>query len=183
MGTLRCPKCKSATLGLVHEEITPGAVRRCSACHGHFLSADAVDRIGAVEEMRVTDPPPAEGKVADTRTGLCPEGHGILRRARVEAKDVEFFLERCASCRGVWFDAGELSSLAAMHLLGQLEAYWDPDYQRARREAEVQQHLDDAMREAIGAATFEKLRALAGELRASPKRAMALAWLAEHLEL
>jgi len=42
----------------------------------------------------------------DNRTGPCPSGHGIMIRAKVDI-DEPFYLEKCTTCGGIWFDHGE----------------------------------------------------------------------------
>lgn len=182
MSTSTCPKCRSRTLTRVHADDAPGVLQRCTGCHGHWLSEAAVHGLGEVVELRVSDPP--YGSVSherDHRTGLCPDGHGILARARVEIGATVFHLERCPACRGVFFDEGELSALATERLLGQLDRLFDPDYQRARRASEVARHLDEATRAALGDTLFDELAALAERLAEHPKRSMATAWLIERM--
>ena len=175
-----CPKCRAPSLVRVHPE-APGTVLRCERCHGHWLSAEAVKGFGEVVDVRLTDRPVESTREKDRQTGLCPEGHGILRRARVEARDGDFHLERCQACRGVFFDAGELTTLATMHVLGQLDRYFDPDATREERRARVREHLDADVKATFGEAVFLELEDLVSRLDDHPKRSMALAWLTDRL--
>lgn len=176
-----CPKCRTELLVPVHEADVPSGARRCARCHGHFLSHDAVEGLGQVVELRLNDAPWPAAASADRQTGLCPDGHGIMRRAKVELHDRLFHLERCSACLGVFFDAGELSTLAAMHLLGRIDSFWDTAEQRAARQATVKKHRDDALVDALGNETFDELKRLVAKLSTNPKRSMAIAYLAERL--
>jgi len=42
----------------------------------------------------------------DGKAGLCPECGTYLSRTRINIKN-PFYIERCMSCRGIWFDSGE----------------------------------------------------------------------------
>ena len=42
----------------------------------------------------------------DGKAGLCPECGTYLSRSRINIKQ-PFYIERCMSCGGIWFDSGE----------------------------------------------------------------------------
>lgn len=64
------------------------------------------------------------GRGPDARSGLCPEGHAILTRARVDTEE-PFHIERCASCHGLWLDKGEWNRLSDMGLVGEVDGLFD----------------------------------------------------------
>jgi Zn-finger nucleic acid-binding protein len=81
------------------------------------------------------EPPPRV--LNDKKGGVCPFGHGLLAWARVELDDgVEvFYLERCSTCSGVFFDDGEWDRLAHSRMLAHLDDLWDPMFQQRLAEA------------------------------------------------
>jgi Zn-finger nucleic acid-binding protein len=117
----------------------------------------------------------------DRRTGLCPMGHGILLRARVESDQV-FYLERCGLCRGVWLDRGEWQRLAAALFLDHLDDLWDPNWQKQRRAEALQRQLDQALSNTLGMDLYRELGDVMKKLREHPAKAQALAWIATHLD-
>jgi len=116
----------------------------------------------------------------DVRTGLCPWGHGILIRARVQVDRV-FHLERCSACRGVWLDKGEWQRLAAAEFLDHLDDLWDPDWQKRQREAHSRHEIESALRERLGTDVFEALAKVVDEISKHPARAQVLAWINERM--
>ncbi len=61
----------------------------------------------------------ADGTTHDDKTGLCPEGHGIMVRAKIDVED-PFYLEKCTHCGGIWFDSGEWQQIAQHQLIESL---------------------------------------------------------------
>ena len=114
----------------------------------------------------------------DGRTGLCPEGHGILIRARVDAEP-PFFLERCAVCHGIWFDKGEWNELAQSHLLEHLHELWDPAFRARARKSESEAEHREGLVADLSSSVVEAIEALGETLKdLSPRqRGAALAYL------
>jgi Zn-finger nucleic acid-binding protein len=121
---------------------------------------------------------PAVVEDADARAGFCPNGHGFLRRARVEVAH-PFHLDRCEACAGVWFDAGEWAIVAASEWLKHLDDLWDPVYRKRMREERAQERHLETLRHALGDQVFEQVVAVAESLRAHPMKSIALAYILE----
>lgn len=176
-----CPKCK--VVPLVQPSGRATRTLRCPSCRGTWLPSNEA-RIEAVAGLMEADDTLRPGAAADSKTGLCPLGHGILIRARVDVDD-PFYLDRCAECGGIWFDAGEWNRLAVSHLLEHLDDLWDP----ARRFKIQQERADAAFRgkleQQLGEEAFRHLEALARALKEKPSQLQlaALAHLRESLEV
>jgi Zn-finger nucleic acid-binding protein len=181
-----CPKCRKPTLegapGALADPGRPGGSRQCSLCRGLWLPRSLIEYWqhdpfveGASGES--TAPPPVE----DHRTGLCPDGHGIMIRARVDGP-VPFHIERCPHCRGVWLDRGEWKKLASQRFLDHLDDLWDPRWQRRRRAEAGQRSLDQALAQQLGSELYADLERLVRALGPHPARAQVMAWLRERLD-
>jgi Zn-finger nucleic acid-binding protein len=176
-----CPKCKTPTLRHISLTRPVGsdpslvAPSRCATCQGVWLPHEAI-----VLELKPSDM--AEGdagaapKGADTRPGLCPGGHGLLNRARTEGTP-SFHLDRCETCRGIWFDAGEWAAVSASQWLHHLDDLWDPVHRKQLREQTERHHRLETLRTALGEEVFQKVVAAADALRDHPQRSVALAFL------
>gem|GEM_PF-5290127 len=82
----------------------------CASCHGIWLG-EPVQKIVLQASVHHRMAPGALAVAAASgRSFLCPECQEPLGVFRV--KDVE--LDRCRRCKGVWFDAGEFTALAAV---------------------------------------------------------------------
>lgn len=184
----KCPKCRAIDL-----EPAPGTFARlgateaaltCPTCRGYFLSHQVVEHWETDPFVELSEDEPLRSNPdIDRKTGLCPMGHGILVRARVELEgDQGFYLERCGFCRGVWLDCGEWQRLAASRYLDHLDDLWDPNWQKQRRSEKLQRGLDRALSEQLGESLFRDLVSVVFRLRSHPSRAQALAWVTQHLD-
>ena len=181
-----CPKCRTPTLeparGSLAEADKPVGTLVCWGCRGLWVPREVIEfwqhdpfvEFVAGESLA---PPPDE----DHRTGLCPSGHGIMIRARVEAP-TPFYLESCPLCRGVWFDRGEWQLLATRDFLDHLDDLWDPLWKKQQRAEARQKELDQALGRELGSELFAELEHVAGALADHPARAQALAWLVKRLQ-
>jgi Zn-finger nucleic acid-binding protein len=172
----RCPKCGASALNAVEQTI----VLRCHQCSGFWVPPLAFNEPGIVELLKERDLRPAKPLEQDHRTGPCPEGHGLLRRARVTNED-PFFLERCGRCGGVWFDPGEWSRLADAKLLADVTNLWSPAWREHLSEEQNRASLAADLRQKLGNDTFEQLEKLADSLSEQSLGALALAYLRERL--
>ena len=152
----------------------------CVKCHGFWVPPLAFDEPGIVEQLKQRDLQPAHPLEQDHRTGVCPEGHGLLRRARA-TNDDPYFLERCARCGGVWFDPGEWTRLAAANLLTDVTTLWSPAWREHLTEEQNRSALQADLRHKLGAETFELLEHLRNQLSEPHVAALALAYLQDRL--
>jgi Zn-finger nucleic acid-binding protein len=112
----------------------------------------------------------------DAKAGLCPEGHGIMIRARVEV-DEPFYLDRCFECGGVWFDSGEWQRLATYHLLGALPEIWTQEWQDRQRAEKEHESYIAWTHSVFGDELAAKLCEVAAALADHPRREEALAFI------
>lgn len=139
-------------------------------------------RLEAVGSLLGADSTIGPTDSSDGRTGLCPQGHGILIRARIDAEP-GFFLERCPVCHGIWFDKGEWNALAQSHLLEHLDDLWDPAFRHQVREAHDEAGYRLRLARDLGAEVLDRLDVLAVALaEMSPRQQnAALAYLRERV--
>jgi len=177
-----CPKCLTQLLVAVDgtRASTGAAALRCPSCSGFWVPPEVVAVTASVELLGRLDAPPPQAPGEDKRTGQCPDGHGLLRRARVTFH-APYFLERCARCGGVWFDAGEWSRAAADGLLANLSEVWSPAWRKHLSDQQSQESLEVDLRAKLGSELFDLLHVVANRLEAHPQRAVALAYLSERL--
>ncbi len=177
-----CPKCASQLLVAVEGTHTKSGASalQCPSCSGFWAAPEVVALPGMVELLRDRDTHPTRAPSEDKRTGQCPDGHGLLRRARVTWHDA-YFLERCARCGGVWFDAGEWSRAADDHLFANLSEVWSPAWRKRLSDDQSHASLEVDLRAKLGAELFGLLHTVANRLEAHEHRGVALAYLVERL--
>jgi Zn-finger nucleic acid-binding protein len=155
-------------------------VLRCAKCAGFWVPPEAFHEPTLIDELRARDLMPPAPLEQDHRTGPCPDGHGLLRRARVTNED-PYFVERCARCGGVWFDPGEWTRLAGSDLLADVTTLWSPAWREHLSEEQNRASLEADLRHKLGADTFEQLEKLADRLSELELSGLALAYLRERL--
>lgn len=201
MERLTCPKCREETLErqqpMVYRpgkgEPPPVVPARCTRCHGFWLTRDQVTEVEARAgrlELEPADASPPDHEV-DLRGGLCPDCRRILVRAPIEehredhgrgGEAEDFYLDRCAHCGGIWFDAGEWRELAGDPVAEDLSRLWDPDWRRDRLAERNRRAYVARLEERLGLDLFAAAEGLIEHLRSEPdKRAATLAYL--HSEL
>jgi PAT family beta-lactamase induction signal transducer AmpG len=113
-GAMRCPKCRS-DMDMIDVDGT--AIDRCSSCHGIWFDAGEMERLLSKKTAVAIDiGDPESGKVQNSidRYG-CPRCGGDMIRL-VDAKQTHIWYEKCGSCHGSYFDAGEFADLATVSL-------------------------------------------------------------------
>ena len=111
-GAMRCPKCRSDMQQIMIDGIE---VDRCSACHGLWFDDGELGKLSNKEAAAALD-------VGDVMTGKkqneiehyrCPRCAGPMNRL-VDPAQTHIWFERCGTCRGSVFDAGELTDLVTV---------------------------------------------------------------------
>ncbi len=111
-GAMRCPKCRSDMQQIM---IDGTEVDRCSTCHGLWFDDGELSKLGNKEAAAALD-------IGDIKTGKkqnkieyyrCPRCAGPMKRL-VDPAQTHIWFEQCDSCRGSFFDAGELTDLATV---------------------------------------------------------------------
>jgi Zn-finger nucleic acid-binding protein len=168
-----CPRCKSERL----DEGRHGEFR-CAACGGIFVPRSQF------VELLVSDEPesrPAPANASDDAAARCPADSSIMTKARVELPPPggTVQIDRCGSCLGVWFDAGEWQALASSHLLQHLDEFWSAEWRSRQRHDRESAEAEARVKKQFGPELYEQMLSLAASLRNHPRRSQALALLRE----
>ena len=124
-GAMRCPKCRADMQQIM---IDGTEIDRCSACHGLWFDAGELSKFSNKEAAAALD-------IGDVTTGKkqneiehyrCPRCAGPMNRL-VDPKQPHIWFERCGSCHGSYFDAGELSDLATVSVSDFFKRFVTPE--------------------------------------------------------
>jgi PAT family beta-lactamase induction signal transducer AmpG len=124
-GAMRCPKCRSDMQQIVIDGME---VDRCSACHGLWFDDGELSMLRNKEAAAALD-------IGDVVTGKkqnqiehyrCPRCAGPMNRL-VDPAQTHIWFERCGSCRGSFFDAGELTDLATVSVSDFFKRFVTPE--------------------------------------------------------
>ena len=174
-----CPKCRNVNLTPIKKNVYRSQMYFCPECNGLWLYKEALSSADGPLASFHSDEADHDDD-ADGKAGLCPYGHGVLIRARIDT-DPGFFLDRCSKCGGIWFDQGELRLVAAAGLTEQLPDLWSREWQRERRrERHRLEYLED-MKNKFGDDLFQRLTDLVEILKESPLKQEAVAFLNDEL--
>ena len=111
-GAMRCPKCRSDMQQILIDDIE---VDRCLDCHGLWFDDGELGNLRNKEAAATLD-------IGEVATGKkqnqiehyrCPRCAGPMNRL-VDPEQTHIWFEQCGSCRGSFFDAGELTDLATV---------------------------------------------------------------------
>jgi Zn-finger nucleic acid-binding protein len=167
---MNCPKCKTALL----RTPSPKSPSLCKQCGGMWVANMATMTL---EESSIEDLSNGPGPLEpDSMTGLCPSGHGIMIRAKVDL-DEPFFLEKCTTCGGIWFDRGEWLRVVENDLAQSLGNIWSKAWQRKHSRQKNRQSFLEMNHKLLGEEVFNLIMELSGLLAGHPEKERAIALL------
>ena len=108
---------------------------------------------------------------------LCPSCGRIMLRYRV-GHGVDFYLDTCGTCNGIWLDLDEWTALRARNLHDDLHLIFTEPWQAEIHREAAKSHLEALYRKRFGDAWDEAVRVRAW-VQAHPERAALLAFLAD----
>src|SRR5687768_5446116 len=115
-GTPHCPRCGTALAQVKRGELM---LDTCDTCHGVWLDRGEIERLlraasgapGLGSLQALLAQPPGNGSAPHPNCPRCGAGmHGVS----FSAENAKVQADRCASCGGLWLDAGELGSIGVL---------------------------------------------------------------------
>ncbi|PZD72265.1 hypothetical protein C1752_03852 [Acaryochloris thomasi RCC1774] len=126
-----CPACQSVTLESTNLEAHLSA-SQCSSCDGHWVAAD--DYHAWLENGPQAAAATAAVAVEDsTHAVFCPHCSQLMRKTNV-GHDLNFYLDQCPCCHGVWFDQHEWDNLKSKDLHTQVHQMSSAAWQQKARQ-------------------------------------------------
>lgn len=171
---MECPKCKNSGLRKKGSD----ASAHCNKCGGMWLGGEELPNF--IEKYSEQHDDEVGSSVNDKRTGLCPSGHGILIRAKIEI-DEPFYLEKCSACGGIWFDNGEWQRIVNHDLAHNLNELWCRSWQAKQRQEKSRNSYLEANKELLGDAVFDEIMRLSEKLKDHPEKGRAIALLQQEV--
>jgi PAT family beta-lactamase induction signal transducer AmpG len=124
-GAMRCPKCRADM-----EQVTFDGteVDRCSSCHGLWFDDGELGKLRSKEAAAALDV--GDAKVGKQQNKIehyrCPRCAGPMHRL-VDPEQTHIWFEQCGSCRGSFFDAGELTDLTTVSVADFFKRFVTPE--------------------------------------------------------
>lgn len=107
---------------------------------------------------------------------LCPECGHILTRYRV-GQAVDFTLDRCGNCGGMWFDRNEWEILRSGELRDQIHLIFSASWQNRVREESSKKRFAELFEARVGEQDYRKAREFKAWLEQHPHRDELLSFL------
>lgn len=176
---MKCPVCKRNTLKPVTLEADLAALG-CEKCGGHWLSSEAYWHwLEQQDEVKPEPQPDVAFQVNDNEQAkLCPTCGRILIKYKV-GHGVNFSLDQCSTCNGVWLDQHEWQALKTRHLHAEIHCMFSKSWQQKVLAEELRDNLDRMYEQRFGAEDYAELQRLRCWLAQHPQRAALLAYLSD----
>lgn len=171
---MNCPKCKEAEL----RKLGFDSPYNCYKCGGMWIEHEKFPEF--IERQEQTNNEEIGTGLNDDKTGLCPAGHGIMIRARIDI-DEPFYLEKCSTCGGVWFDNGEWKKIINYNLTESFSEFWCAAWQIKQRNEKNRRNYLDINRKLLGDTIFNEIMNLSEILKSHPEKGRALALLQQEI--
>lgn len=173
---MNCSKCKDSPLSKKGYD----SPYNCKKCGGMWLEFEKIpeffESISLEESKEITE------NVNDEKAGFCPSGHGLLIRAKVEDKTNPFYLEKCATCGGIWFDNEEWQRIINNNLVDNINEIWCSSWQTQQRNKKSRDTYLKANRKIFGENLFNKIIEQSILLKEHPDKGRAIALLQQEIK-
>ncbi|MGC1305807.1 MAG: zf-TFIIB domain-containing protein [Phormidesmis sp.] len=145
---MKCPVCHCRSLNEVNLD-TGLFAQQCNRCFGHWISSeDYWDWLEQRTQRKAGNPPaPVHLNVGshllpvvdNTTANFCADCSRLMTKAQV-GRGLNFYLDRCSHCHGVWLDQNEWENLTQMDLHHQIHYMFSNTWQfSVRKEKQLYQ--------------------------------------------
>jgi len=176
-----CPVCNNIVLQSTQlENSLPVLV--CDSCGGTWIRANEYtlwlksQKPGSFDMSRTKEASSRFPITESNKAAICPDCRHFLRRYKIGAS-IDFHLDRCSSCNGVWLDRNEWQSLKMADLHDEInQMFTKPWQQNIQNEMEAKQ-LDSMYLEKFGEADYKKIKEIRKWLWDNPNHHALIAFL------
>lgn len=176
---MRCPVCKTTALQAQDLEENLRTLR-CGRCKGHWVQAFQYWRWLEQQGREAPERPADETAalpVKDSQAKLCPECGRILWHCRV-GHGLDFYIDRCSNCGGLWFDSNEWQVLKSRNLHDDVHFVFSGAWQYRVREDERAESVEQRLLRMLGEADLGEARRIKAWIDAHPQRELLRSFLA-----
>ena len=157
---MNCPICKTVTLS---RSESPEQLKffTCKTCKGRWLQSYQYwkwkDKQGKyLPEKSVSETSDLPVKDSE-HAKLCPECDHILIRFPV-GHGIEFTLDHCGNCGGIWFDENEWEVLKNRNLHSEVHKIFSAVWQAAVRKEVHEKTMQEFYTEKFGEVDYQKIQ-------------------------
>jgi Zn-finger nucleic acid-binding protein len=156
---MQCPICKNNQLQ-ENEIISHLKAFSCTTCNGNWVRFEDYDTWN--KPTLQTDTPIKLNKeytpVYDSKqANLCPDCGRILIKYKVH-NDINFFVDHCGNCNGVWLDKNEWECLITNNLHHLMNSFFTKPWQNNLRDGIAKERFEKQYIDKFGQQDYEKLK-------------------------
>lgn len=173
-----CPICKGH---LENKELEKSL--NVLVCEEHGIWLPAISYWKWIALQNITYPPKIEEGEFDEVSGQdtqgdksCSDCGRFLTRYSI-GHGVQFHVDQCSACAGIWLDSGEWEILKQKNLHNAIHFMFSEGWQSRVSKQIQQKNYDDMMAEKFGTELFEEIKQLRGRLSDLKLRDLAVAYL------
>lgn len=177
---MQCPVCKTKQCKPIELGDNLKAAS-CEACGGHWISHQNYSAWLKRHGDTLPEKPFSEVEfdVNDIRDAkLCPDCNQILLKYKV-GHGLDFFVDHCPSCGGVWLDANEWNALQDKNLHDEIHKIFSTSWQSQIRGDQMARKLDQVYENRLGSESYEKAKDIRHWIHSHPQKQVILAFLAD----
>lgn len=175
---MKCPVCKTNTLGSI-TLVDNLPASHCPQCNGNWIPANAYMawlRAKGGDLPKKTGDAPINPIWETHEVKICPDCGHMLRRFKI-FPDVDYYLDRCNNCNGIWFDAHEWDALVERNLHDNLNEFFTHPWQDKLHASETKTQMESIYLMKFGAQDYEKIKGIRIWLENHEQKGMLLAYL------
>ncbi|MDA3873807.1 MAG: zf-TFIIB domain-containing protein [Kiritimatiellae bacterium] len=175
---MKCPAC-STHLHSRHELHTGLSAVVCTECGGQWISNKNYRRWLSERSETLPEKPFVEIKfdALDTHSAkVCPECGKILLKYKV-GHGLDFYVDHCSTCGGIWLDKNEWKALEAKHLHDEIHRIFSTSWQNEVRREHMAEKLDEVYRNRFGPEIYDRAKEIRDWLQTQPQQDALLAFL------
>lgn len=176
---MKCPVCDTASLNLKQLEKNLKA-KQCSRCSGHWISSP--DYFAYLEKHTPALPVNPFADITPEMTDsikakICPDCGHLLTKFKV-GHGINFYLDHCHTCNGIWLDKNEWEVLYKRDLHDELNKVFTTQWQKQIREKEYKEKIEKVYEHQVGDG-FAEIKKMKQWISKHPQKSVILAYLSE----
>lgn len=158
---MKCPVCSESTLK-PNEIAAHLLLHTCPSCQGDWLRFDDYldwhDKYSGEAASQGT-PDDYQLKTYDKKTAKdCPDCATVMTRYLVSS-DLDFAIDKCEACHGVWFDKNEFEVMQSLNLHLEIEHIFTETWQNKLQEPERKAQLKAYYMRRFGSEDYARIEA------------------------
>lgn len=175
---MKCPICKETRLEkrVLIENLY---VFTCESCEGNWMRYEDYwrwhinNKSKERKQFNIQNHLPV---IDSTQAKICPDCGRILIKYKVDNR-LDFYVDQCGSCNGVWLDKNEWENLKLNYLHNQIHHFFTKPWQKKLREEASRDNLQDKYIRKFGRWDYERLKEMREWIYKSGKKSEMLSYL------